>query len=260
MTLDFAEPVTVSSGVATFPVQGVGRDELIRLADGALYWAKENGKNRVRAYRPELVELTDLKKLARGADRAARIEAAESLARAVDMRDVYESGHSVRVGALAARIASRLDLHPDEVELMRLAGGLHDLGKLAVPDEILRKPGPLTEAERLVLERHPQVGYRMLESLGAERVADAVLHHHERWDGAGYPDGLHGDDIPLGSRIILVAETFDALTSDCPYREKLELEDALAELEACAGTQFDPDAVAALVAELTPAPTVGIAS
>jgi HD-GYP domain-containing protein (c-di-GMP phosphodiesterase class II) len=103
-----------------------------------------------------------------------------------------------------------------------------------------------------MLERHPQVGYRMLESLGADQVADAVLHHHERWDGAGYPDGLHGDDIPLGSRIILVAETFDALTSQCPYRGKLGLEEALAELESGSGTQFDPLAVAALVAELTP--------
>jgi HD-GYP domain-containing protein (c-di-GMP phosphodiesterase class II) len=92
----------------------------------------------------------------------------------------------------------------------------------------------------------------MLESLGADQVADAVLHHHERWDGAGYPDGLHGDDIPLGSRIILVAETFDALTSECPYREKLGLEEALAELESGVGTQFDPLAVAALVSELTP--------
>src|SRR4051794_30899052 len=250
MKLEFAEPVTVSAGVATYPVQGVGRDELIRLADSALYWAKEHGKNRMHSYGPEVVELADLKKLAKGADRAARIEAAASLAKAIDARDAYADGHAARVAELAERIATRLSLDPDDVALVRVAGALHDVGKLAVPDEILRKPDPLTEAERLLLERHPQVGYRMLESLGADPIADCVLHHHERWDGAGYPDGLHGDDIPLGSRIILVAEAFDALTSDCSYREKLTLEAALAELEESAGRQFDPHAVEALAAEV----------
>jgi diguanylate cyclase (GGDEF)-like protein/putative nucleotidyltransferase with HDIG domain len=252
LELEFTEPVTVSAGVATYPVQGAGRDELIRLADSALYWAKEHGKNRVHAYHPEVVDLAALKKLARGADRTARIEAAESLARAVDARDAYAQGHTMRVAELAERIAARLDLDPHDVELVRVAGGLHDVGKLAVPDEILRKPDPLTEAERLTLERHPQVGYRMLESLGADPIADCVLHHHEHWDGTGYPDGLHGDDIPLGSRIILVAEAFDALTSDCAYREKLSLEAALSELEQSAGKQFDPQAVTALAAVVGP--------
>lgn len=254
MQLEFTEPVTVSAGVATYPVQGVGRDELIRLADSALYWAKEHGKNRVHAYRPEVVDPADLKKLGRGTDRMARLEAAESLARAVDARDAYADGHAARVAELAQRIATRLDLDADDVELVRIAGGLHDVGKLAVPDEILRKPEPLTEAERLTLERHPQVGYRMLESLGADPIADCVLHHHEHWDGAGYPDGLHGDDIPLGSRIVAVAETFDALTSDCAYREKLTVEAALAELAGSAEKQFDPQAVAALTAVVSPVP------
>jgi diguanylate cyclase (GGDEF)-like protein len=259
MQLDVDERVTVSAGLATFPVQGVGRDELIRLADSALYWAKEHGKNRVRAYRPDVVQLTELKKLARGADRAARIEAAESLAKAVDARDAYDGRHAERVGELAERIATRLRLDEDEVDRVRLAGGLHDVGKLAVPDEILRKPGRLTDAERLTLERHPQVGFRMLESLGADPVAECVLHHHEHWDGTGYPDGLHGDDIPLGSRIVAVAEAFDALTSDCAYREKLTVEAALAELEESAGKQFDPRVVAALLAEISAVPA-GIAS
>ena len=252
MELEIAEAVTVSAGVATFPAQGVARDELIRHADAALYWAKEHGKNQVRSYRPEVVELTDLKKLARASDRAARIDAAERLARAVDSRDAYSGGHSLRVADLAARTAARLTDDRDAIELVRLAGGLHDLGKLAVPDEILRKPGPLTEPERLLLERHPQIGYRMLESLGSSAIAEYVLHHHEHWDGNGYPDGLHGADIPLGSRIILVADAFDAMTSECTYRERLSREDALAELEQGAGTQFDPDTVAALVAELVP--------
>jgi HD-GYP domain-containing protein (c-di-GMP phosphodiesterase class II) len=103
-----------------------------------------------------------------------------------------------------------------------------------------------------VLERHPQIGYRMLESLGVTPVAEWVLHHHERWDGAGYPDGLHGDDIPLGARIIFVADAFDAMTNDRVYRSRLTLEAALEELEACSGSQFDPEAVAALVVEMSP--------
>jgi HD-GYP domain-containing protein (c-di-GMP phosphodiesterase class II) len=109
-----------------------------------------------------------------------------------------------------------------------------------------------------VLERHPQIGYRMLESLGVNPVAEWVLHHHERWDGTGYPDGLHGEDIPLSARIIFVADAFDAMTNDRVYRRKLSLEAALTELEECSATQFDPTAVAALVAELKPV-AVGVA-
>ncbi|HLQ05075.1 MAG TPA: diguanylate cyclase [Verrucomicrobiae bacterium] len=253
MELDRSERITVSAGLATFPVQGVGRDELIRLADSALYWAKEHGKNRVRIYRPEVVELAELKKLASsGADRAARFRAAASLAKAVDARDVYTGSHSERVSDLAARVAERMGLAQEIVELTRLAASLHDLGKLAIPEEILRKPGPLTDPERLVLERHPQIGYRMLESLGVDPVAEWVLHHHERWDGTGYPDGLHEDDIPLGARIIFVADAFDAMTNDRVYQGKLSVGAALDELERCAGTQFDPYAVAALVSEFAP--------
>ena len=242
--------VTVSAGLATFPVQGHGRDELIRLADSALYWAKEHGKNRVRLYRPDVVEVAELKRLATGPDEAARYRAVASLAKAVDARDTYTGSHSARVSELAARIARRLGLDDEQVELTRLAGSLHDLGKLAVPEEILRKDGALTDSERLVLERHPQIGFRMLDSLGVDPVANIVLHHHERWDGAGYPDRLIGDQIPLGARIILVADAYDAMTSDRVYRPKRSSRAALAELRRCAGTQFEPRIVAAIAEEL----------
>jgi diguanylate cyclase (GGDEF)-like protein/putative nucleotidyltransferase with HDIG domain len=250
LAIDPVGAVTVSAGVATFPYQGVGRDELIRFADSALYWAKEHGKNRVRAWRPDVVELAELKRLASGPDRAARFRAAASLAKAVDARDVYTGSHSERVAELAARIAMRLGADAETVELTRLAASLHDLGKLAIPEEILRKPGELTESERLVLERHPQIGYRMLESLGVDPVAQWVLHHHERWDGSGYPNGLPGEEIPLGARIIFVADAYDAMTSDRVYRQRLSDEDAMAELVRCAGTQFDPEVVSAFATEL----------
>jgi diguanylate cyclase (GGDEF)-like protein/putative nucleotidyltransferase with HDIG domain len=248
--LDQLGSVTVSAGVATSPAHAADRDELIRLADSALYWAKEYGKNRVRAYRPDVIELAELKRLASGPDRAARFRAAASLARAVDARDVYTGSHSQRVADLAARTARRLGLPEEEVELTRLAASLHDLGKLAIPEEILRKPGPLTDPERMVLERHPQIGFRMLESLGVDPVADWVLHHHERWDGSGYPDGLPGDEIPLGARIIFVADAYDAMTSERVYRRRVDPEQAIAELRRCAGSQFDPGIVNALADEL----------
>ena len=240
----------MTAGVATYPDQGVGRDELIRLADSALYWAKEYGKNRVRAYRPDVIELAELKRLASGPDRAARFRAAASLARAVDARDVYTGSHSQRVADLAARTARRLGLPDEEVELTRLAASLHDLGKLAIPEEILRKPGPLTGPERMVLERHPQIGFRMLESLGVDPVAEWVLHHHERWDGSGYPDGLPGENIPLGARIIFVADAYDAMTSERVYRRRVTPDQAIVELQRCAGSQFDPEIVDAFADEL----------
>jgi diguanylate cyclase (GGDEF)-like protein len=248
--LDHVGSVTVSAGVATFPIQGVGRDELIRLADSALYWAKEDGKNRARTYEATQIELKQLQQLADGPDRAARYRAAASLAKAVDARDAYTGSHSERVGDLAARIARRLGADESQVELTRLAASLHDLGKLAIPEEILRKPGALNESERLVLQRHPQIGHRMLESLGVEPIAEWVLHHHERWDGDGYPNRLRGEEIPLGARIIFVADAYDAMTSERVYRRPLTPREALEELERCAGTQFDPVIVEAFSEEL----------
>src|SRR5437764_10441766 len=143
-----------------------------------------------------------------------------------------------------------MGLDGETVELTRIAARLHDLGKLAIPEDILRKAGPLGEAERRVLERHAQIGYHMLESLEVQPVAEWVLHHHERWDGTGYPFGLAGEDIPLGARIIFVADDYDAMTADRVYRPKRSKEAALTELRRCAGTQFDPGIVAAFTEEL----------
>ena len=240
--------ITVSAGVATFPQHGRERDSLIRLADGALYWAKEHGKNQVRLARPDVAELSEFRPAANGVDRIARFSAAASLARAVDSRDAYDGSHSDRVASIAAEIATKLGLPAEEVELTRLAGSLHDLGKLAIPEEILRKPAALSDAERLVIERHPQIGYRMLESLGVDPIAYWILHHHERWDGGGYPEGLAGESIPLGARIIFVADAFDAMTSSRLYGDSISYEEAVTEIERCSGSQFDPDVVNAFLA------------
>ncbi len=242
--------VSISVGVATYPRHAHERDLLIRLADGALYWAKEHGKDQVQLARGDVPQLTQLRlpEHSRNGDVAAQFRAAAALARAVDSRDAYSGSHSDRVSALAASVAAQLGLQDDHVELIRLAAAVHDLGKLAIPEEILRKPGGLSGAERLVIERHPQIGYRMLESLGAEPISDWVLHHHERWDGTGYPDRLAGHDIPLGSRIILVVDAYDAMTANHLFRSPLSHQAALLEIEHGAGTQFDPDVVDAFVA------------
>lgn len=240
---------SVSAGVATYPRHASNRGDLVQAADKALYEAKNAGKGRARLFHPDTVDIAELHKLAEGPDREARLRAAATLAYAVDARDAYTGSHSHAVGELAAEIATRLGLSSEDIQLVRLAGRLHDLGKLAIPEEILRKPGALSDSERLVLERHPQIGFRMLQSLGVEPIASWVLHHHERWDGKGYPEGLGGERIPLGARIIFVADAFDAMTTERVYGTRVSPAQALAELEHCAGTQFDPTVVAAFLAE-----------
>jgi diguanylate cyclase (GGDEF)-like protein len=242
--------VSFSAGVATFPQHGNDGAELVRVADIALYWAKGEGKNRVRVYRPDMPAMTQLQRLANDPDRTARLQAAAALAGAGDARDAYVGSHSQRVGEYAAAVAERLELPADEIELIRLAGKLHDLGKLALPEEILRKRGTLTSREREVLQRHPQIGHNMLDPLGIEPVASWVLHHHERWDGDGYPGNLAGERIPVGARIIFAADSFDAMTSNRVYRPALSYDEATEELRRCSGTQFDPIVVGALLDEL----------
>jgi diguanylate cyclase (GGDEF)-like protein len=244
-------PLTLSAGIATYPYHSDDRNALVRVADIALYWAKGDGKNRVCVYRPDMPAVTQLRRLTRAPDRAARLQAAAALAGAVDARDAFEGSHSTRVGDLAAGIATRLGLPDEEIELIRLAGRLHDIGKLAVPEEILHKPGRPTADEQQVLDGHPRVGQSMLVPLDIEPVPTWVLHQRERWDGSGLPAGLAGERIPLGARVIAVADAWDAMTNDRPFSIARSLGSAREELLRNAGTQFDPVVVAALVEELS---------
>ncbi len=182
---------------------------------------------------------------------AARRAAVQALAQAVHLKDRYTRGHGERVGHAAVLIARELGLDEERTETLRCAGVLHDVGKLGVPARLLRKEGPLTAAERRVVERHPEQGadlVRGLDFLGEARAA--VLHHHERVDGLGYPHGLAGDRIPEAARIVSVADAFDAMTSTRSYRRGRPVAAAVEELERCAGTQFDPRMVAALARAL----------
>lgn len=172
------------------------------------------------------------------------IEVITALANAIDARDAYTHGHSNRVMEYSVALAEGMGLSPDEVDVIRHASILHDVGKIGIREKILKKPGLLTEEERREMEYHPFIGTRILQSVRLlEPVMPLVYHHHERYDGSGYPDGLKGEEIPLGSRIIAVADAFESMTSDRPYRKALPLEEALAELRRGAGTQFDPHVV-----------------
>jgi diguanylate cyclase (GGDEF)-like protein/putative nucleotidyltransferase with HDIG domain len=178
-------------------------------------------------------------------------EAVEALAVALTERDRYTGEHSEAVIEISAAVARNLGLREVEVERIRSAALLHDVGKVAIPDEILHKPGPLTDREWVLMREHPVIGERILSVLpGMSAVARIVRHEHERWDGGGYPDGLAGEDIPLGSRIIIAADTYHAITSDRPYRAGRSHAEAIEELTRCAGTQFDPTVTAALVGYL----------
>ncbi|MDW7982101.1 MAG: HD-GYP domain-containing protein [Thermomicrobium sp.] len=177
----------------------------------------------------------------------------ELLADLLDRRDPYTAAHSQRVAQLTALILDEYpELPADEREAIIAAARIHDLGKVATSDLILRKPGRLTDEEFALIQRHPVDGSEILRHLSPYRhIVEIVRHHHERWDGRGYPDGLAGGAIPFGSRVIAVADTYDAMTTDRPYRRALTHEEALAELRRGAGTQFDPAVVAAFERALT---------
>jgi diguanylate cyclase (GGDEF)-like protein len=239
--LEFAQRlraiVAVTAGIAE-ATELRSRDDVIREADLALIGAKRLHQH-VAIYGPDL-ELTVAEH-----DHDER-PLASALALAVDAKDSYTRSHCQTVSQLCAVIAAELGLDRDRVARIRLGGLLHDVGKIGVPDAILNKPAALTDSEFELMKRHSLLGGDIVEAADMHDESRWVRHHHERFDGAGYPDGLAGTEIPLESRIILVADAFEAMTSDRPYRRAPGQEFALAELRRNAGTQFDPDVVGAL--------------
>jgi diguanylate cyclase (GGDEF)-like protein len=187
---------------------------------------------------------------AREQSQELRLAAVMLLAETLDLRDAGTAQHSRTVGAYARRTAAALGLSPDRVERIHAAGVLHDLGKLGIADAILHKPGKLDEAEWKEIQRHPEIGARILEHAGLEDIAGWVRAHHERVDGRGYPKGLAGERIPLEARILAVADAYEAMVADRPYRAGVAPADACAELIRCAGTQFDPAVVEAFLNSL----------
>ncbi|GAC1436141.1 MAG: hypothetical protein NVSMB51_06860 [Solirubrobacteraceae bacterium] len=238
--------LSISFGVVSFPRHGNSAGELMRSADQALYLAKRLGRDRTVLYGAEVAA-----SLRAGPDlRAALVEqlpAVLVLAETLDLRDSGTSLHSQTVGRYAEAIALQLGLDPAHVERVRLAGLLHDVGKIGVADHILRKAGPLTETEWQEMRKHPELGARIIAGANLDDISGWVLAHHERPDGRGYPAGLRGEEIPLESRILAVADSFEAMTSDRVYRPGIGVERAREELRLQAGAQFDAGVVTALL-------------
>jgi putative nucleotidyltransferase with HDIG domain len=228
-------PVTVSIGLAGHPEHGVVRDELLSSADVALYASKRCGKNRTT------VAGCDVRAERAPTDREARLALLHE-------KDPAAVVHSDRVATLAVGIARHLGLEDERLADLRVAAKLHDIGKVAVPDAILSKPGPLDEEELRIVRTHPIVGAELLTAWGLPGPARFVRQHHEHVDGSGYPAGLRGDEIALESRVIHAADAYVAMTLDRPYRPALDREEAFEEILRHRGTQFDPAVVDALLA------------
>jgi HD-GYP domain-containing protein (c-di-GMP phosphodiesterase class II) len=175
----------------------------------------------------------------------------EVLTNLMESKDLYTKNHSEEVAVISYMIALAMELPCKVADMIHIAGHLHDIGKFAIPDEILKKPGPLSKEEWELVKAHPVIGAKYIENIkifrGKGGVIEMVLHHHERWDGKGYPDGLKGENIPLGARIIAIADAFSAMTGRRPYRKSLSFEQALEELKKEAGSQFDPFIVGAFL-------------
>jgi diguanylate cyclase (GGDEF)-like protein/putative nucleotidyltransferase with HDIG domain len=232
--------VTISGGVASCPADAATLEELERKADVALYWAKRNGKN-LCAVATEVVVSES------GEARDGMLAHLHALVATIDSQHLNTRDHSQNVAAYAAGIGEHIGLSRERIVLLRRAALFHDIGKVAVRREVLNKPSRLSDAEFDEIKVHTVVGGAMLAHSGFEVEADWVRHHHERIDGHGYPDGLPGAEIPVEARIIHVADSFEAMTSDRPYHSGRPVSDAVAELRRCAGTQFEPRLVEALV-------------
>lgn len=253
---------TISLGVANYPVDGMIGSDLCEKADQAMYWAKRLGRNQVRTvaeaerasgeatlgdtiYSLEREEERSMDGLVpKKAMHADQLSAVYSLMWLLELRNHGVFTHSYEVSDLATAIGREMGLDEPAVNAVATAALLHDIGKIAIPDALLQKEGPLTEQEWALIKQHPELGAQILEVSSTLRdLMPAIRHHHERWDGTGYPDRLSGEQIPLAARIIGVAEAYQAMTTDRPYQASRTSAAAFAELQRCTGSQYDPQVV-----------------
>ena len=242
-------PLTFSFGVATFPDHGGTADAVIESADQALYAAKALGRNRSIIFNREISAIFAPEGGGRGLD-ASHLPTLLTLTEALDIRDAGTANHSRTVGRYCALIAEQLGMPPDHVERVEMAGRLHDIGKIGVPNAVLQKPGPLGSREMAQVRTHPEIGAEVLAGKGLEDLRSWVVAHHERPDGKGYPERLTDAEIPVEAKIIAVADAYEAMTADRVYRTGIGSKAARVELLRCAGTQFDPRVIAAFMGVL----------
>jgi HD-GYP domain-containing protein (c-di-GMP phosphodiesterase class II) len=235
-------PLTISFGIASFPTHGDNTDDLMESADQALYTAKEIGRDCSVIFSPNSAEGVSGHARRRRARGEARLASLLTIAESLDSHE-----HAATVGRYAREIGRQLGYPDEALENLMLAGILHDVGKVGIPNSIVMKPGPLTAAEWAEMRKHPEIGASMLEGVNLPQLAEWVHDHHERPDGRGYPRGLRGDDVPLESRILSVADAYEAMTHDRVYRPAIGAGAARRELQQGAGSQFDEEVVEAFL-------------
>ena len=236
--------ITVSLGLANWPADGIGPNEVIAAADAALYHAKRGGGNRSHCASGTLLPLDEIMVSPEDTLGSETSNTIYSLAATVDAKDHYTRSHSKKVSEYATLLAEALNLEPQKISQLETCALLHDIGKIGISDKILNKRGKLTTEEWEAIKTHPQVGANIANN--AHQLVPCVagiLHHHERYDGSGYPKGLKGEEIPLEARILAIADAFAAMTSERNYSDTLPLEEALKEIKQGAGKQFDPHLV-----------------
>ncbi|MCL5959507.1 MAG: diguanylate cyclase [Chloroflexi bacterium] len=239
-------PLTVGIGIASFPQDGVLREQILAASDTALRYAKSLGDGNIAAFAelPADHGLSSIFPRNDGHDHDLDSGALYALATAVEAKDAYTYGHSEAVARIAVTIGESLALSEAELRRIRAAGLLHDIGKIGIPDQILGKPGQLSNAEWATIHGHPGQGARIVRNIaGLAPIVPYILYHHERFDGRGYPEGLSHEDIPLGARIVCVADSYVAMISRRPYRAALTHEQSLHEIQLESGHQFDPKVV-----------------
>lgn len=241
--------ITISAGVACYPLDAVTPHELIAKSDEAMYYSKEHGRNRVTSYQQTLAEsIKDIPKEIENVLNDPELKNVEQIAKAVDSKSAYTKDHSIEVATYAVMLGNTMKLEEDQMEILKIASILHDIGNIGVPDHILNKPGPLTPEEKNIVQGHPGFAEMILKKFPhIEEILPAILYHHERYDGAGYPDGLKGSAIPLLARIIAIVEAYHAMVSPRPYRRRKSKEEAIEEIKKESGSQFDPGVVESFV-------------
>lgn len=231
--------LTFSAGISSYPSSAVSFEEAVSFAGIAVYAAKKNGKNKTQLYEKG----QDFNNVTQDIFDSGEqhMQTIYALTAAVDAKDHYTFNHSEQVSSYAAQLAEEIGLDKEHVEIIRQAGLLHDIGKIAVPESILDKPGPLTDDEFRIMKQHVEASIAMIKYLPSlDYVTPVAIGHHERWDGKGYPRGLAGEQIPIGARCLAVADAFDAMTTERNYKPAKTVEEALDEIRRNLGTQFDP--------------------
>ena len=241
------EGLTVSLGIASYPRHGSTAEELLTGADRAVFAAKALGRDRTVIFNREIAANLLGEQTRQAVVEEGHLAAVLVLAETLDMRDAGTARHSQLVGRYARSIATEMGMDSEEIERVHLAGVLHDIGKIGIPDSILKKPAALDEHEWVEMRKHPELGARILQGAHMDDIAGWVMAHHERPDGQGYPLGTSGDRIPIQARILAVVDAYEAMTNDRVYRPAMPESEARAELERHSGTQFDPEIVAIFV-------------